>query len=167
MAYWLVKSEPGVYSYRDLERDGRTEWSGVHNASALLHLRRTLPGDRLLFYHSGKERACVGVAQVSGKPHPDPGDDRGSWSVEVRPVRKLSAPVTLAELRGDSTLAGFVLFRMSRLSVMPVTDAQWRRILTHELAGGRANEATVRARRPGPARASGSPRRGSAARRRR
>ena len=132
MAYWLAKSEPGVYSYANLERDGRTEWNGVHNATALQHLKRMRPGDSVLFYHSGDERAGVGIARVTSAPHPDPHDDRGSWSVEVRPVRPLRGPVALAELRADTGLADFVLFRISRLSVMPVTGEQWRRILAHE-----------------------------------
>lgn len=132
MAYWLAKSEPGTYSYSDLERDGRTEWSGVHNASALLHLRRMRPGDELLFYHSGAARAAVGIARVTSAPHPDPNDDRGSWSVEVRPVRALRGPIALADLRGDPTLSGLLLLRISRLSVMPVSPAHWKRVLSYE-----------------------------------
>src|SRR5271170_255883 len=132
MAYWLAKSEPGVYSYADLEREGRTEWNGVHNALALQHLKRMRPGDAVLFYHSGAERAGVGIARISSAPHPDPDDDRGSWSVEVRPVRKLRGPVTLTELRADPGLAGFLLLRMSRLSVMPVSAVQWKRVLAYE-----------------------------------
>ena len=83
VAHWLAKSEPGVYSYSDLERDTKTEWNGVHNALALQHLKRMRPGDGLLFYHSGAERAVVGIARIASIPHPDPEDDRGSWSVEV------------------------------------------------------------------------------------
>jgi predicted RNA-binding protein with PUA-like domain len=160
MGRWLAKSEPSVYSYSDLERDARTEWSGIHNALALRHLKAMAPGDEMLFYHSGDERACVGIARVSSRPHPDPNDDRGSWSVEVRAVRALRAPVTLSTLRSDPGLADFVLLRFSRLSLMPVTDAQWGRILSHEpraSTGGRG----------GRARASASPPRGSGARRRR
>jgi predicted RNA-binding protein with PUA-like domain len=132
MAGWLVKSEPGVYSYSDLERDGRTEWDGVHNALALQHLKRMRPGDRVLFYHSGGERAGVGIARVGSMPHPDPKDARGSWSVEVRPERRLRGPIPLAELRTDRGLAGFILLRFSRLSVLPVTAEQWGRVLSHE-----------------------------------
>jgi predicted RNA-binding protein with PUA-like domain len=132
MSYWLAKSEPSTYSYPDLVRDTTTEWNGIHNASALLHLRKMRPGDSVLFYHSGEERSAVGIARVAAMPHPDPSDDRGSWSVEVRPVRALARPVSLAEMRGDRGLVGFVLFRMSRLSLMPVTPDQWRRILAHE-----------------------------------
>ncbi len=136
VAHWLAKSEPGVYSYSDLERDTKTEWNGVHNALALQHLKRMRPGDGLLFYHSGAERAVVGIARIASIPHPDPEDDRGSWSVEVRPVRRLRGPVTLAQLRGDRTLAGLDLLRISRLSVMPVSLAHWKRILAHEPPAG-------------------------------
>jgi predicted RNA-binding protein with PUA-like domain len=162
MARWLAKSEPGVYSYADLERDRTTEWDGVHNATALLHIRAMVPGDELLFYHSGDERAVVGIARVTGAPHPDPKDDRGSWSVAVAPVRALRGPVPLATLRADPALMGFVMFRISRLSVMPVTDPQWRAILSHEPGPPLASATAARS---GRARASASRRRGSAARR--
>ncbi|HTW40393.1 MAG TPA: EVE domain-containing protein [Thermoplasmata archaeon] len=135
MAYWLAKSEPSVYSYGDLERERRTEWNGVHNATALLHLKRMRPGDELLFYHSGSERSAVGIARVAGAPHPDPNDDRGSWSVVIEPSRALARAVSLSEMRSDPALSDFILFRISRLSVMPVTSAQWKRILG---AAGRA-----------------------------
>ncbi len=165
MAHWLAKSEPSVYAYADLVRDGRTEWDGVHNAAALLNLKRMAVGDGLMFYHSGDERAVVGLARIASAPHPDPHDERGSWSVAVTPVRALRAPVTLSDLRANRALEGFVLFRMSRLSVMPVTDAQWAAILAHEPAGAGAPRATAAS--GGRARATGSPRRGTSARRRR
>jgi predicted RNA-binding protein with PUA-like domain len=167
MAHWLAKSEPGAYSFADLEREGRTEWSGVHNALALQHLKRMRPGDTVLFYHSGPERAAVGIARVTGQPHPDPEDDRGSWSVEVRPGRRLRGAVSLSELRADPGLAGFLLLRMSRLSVMPVTPEQWTRILGHEPPAPDPRGTGVRARPGGRARASASPRGGTGARRRR
>jgi predicted RNA-binding protein with PUA-like domain len=134
VARWLAKSEPGVYAYSDLERDRTTEWNGVHNATALQNIRKMRPGDAIFFYHSGEERAVVGIARVSALPHPDPNDDRGSWSVEVRPVRPLRGPVRLAELRTDSTLSDFTLIRFSRLSVMPVSSEHWRQVLRHEPA---------------------------------
>jgi predicted RNA-binding protein with PUA-like domain len=162
MAHWLVKSEPGAYSYADLERDRSTEWDGVHNATALIHVRAMAPGDELLYYHSGAQRSAVGIARVAGRPHPDPKDERGSWSVALRPVRALRGPVSLATMRADPALAGFVLFRISRLSVMPVTDAQWRAILAHEPS---AAEAAATAAPRGPARATASRRPGTAGRR--
>lgn len=132
MARWLVKEEPSNYSYEALVRDGRTEWNGVHNALALRHLRAMRPGDEAFFYHTGDVRAAIAVIRVAGEPHPDAADDRGSWAVAMEPVRPLRRAVSLAELRGDPALAGFVLIRMGRLSVMPVTDDQWSVILAHE-----------------------------------
>jgi predicted RNA-binding protein with PUA-like domain len=164
MHRWLAKSEPSVYAYADLVRDRRTEWDGVHNALALRHLKAMAPGDEVLIYHSGEERAAVGIARVAGAPHPDPHDARGSWSVEVRPVRALRSPVALGALRTDPALAGFLLLRMSRLSVMPVSDEEWARVLAHERA---TEPAAPTAGRGGRARASGSRARGSGARRRR
>jgi predicted RNA-binding protein with PUA-like domain len=164
VAHWLLKSDPETYAYPDLVRDGETEWDGVHNAAALIHLRKSRPGDGVLVYHSGDERAVVGLAEVTSAPHPDPKDTRGSWSMAIRPVRALRGPVTLADLRTDRSLDGFVLFRMSRLSVMPVTDAQWRAILAHE---PRAGPAEPTAAPKGRAPATGSRLRGTAARRRR
>jgi predicted RNA-binding protein with PUA-like domain len=164
VARWLAKSEPGVYAYADLARDGATEWDGVHNALALRHLKQMAPGDELMFYHSGDERAVVGIARVATAPHPDPSDDRGSWSVRVHPDRALRGPVPLSILRGDRALDGFVLFRMSRLSVLPVTDAQWTAILAHEPPSG---DGPLTAARAGRAPASVSQPRGSAGRRRR
>jgi predicted RNA-binding protein with PUA-like domain len=162
VARWLVKSEPGTYSYADLERDGATEWTGVHNALALQHLKRMRPRDEILFYHSGAERSVVGVARVASLPRPDPADDRGSWSLEVRPVRRLRGPVTLGELRADRALEGLALFRMSRLSVMPVAPAHWAAILRHEpdgpapdparqgrTVGSRSSQRAARARKRG------------------
>ncbi len=162
MAYWLAKSEPSVYSYGDLERETLTEWNGVHNATALQHLKRMRPGDELFFYHSGTERAAVGIARVASTPHPDASDDRGSWSVEVRPVRRLRGPIALALLRADPPLAGFVLLRISRLSVLPVTAAQWKRVLTHEPRGTDPGPAIAQ----GKARGSRSSQRAAAARKR-
>jgi predicted RNA-binding protein with PUA-like domain len=147
VAFWLVKSEPGEYAYRDLERDGETTWSGVHNALALQHLRRMRPRDALLFYHSGAERAVVGIARVASPPRPDPDDARGSWVVTVRPVARLAAPVALATLRADPALAELALLRISRLSVMPVTPAHWERILRLGSPRPAAGHGTPRGRR--------------------
>ena len=158
MAYWLAKSEPGTYSYADLERDRRTEWNGVHNATALIHLKRMRPGDEMLFYHSGEERSAVGIARITSEPHPDKNDDRGSWSVEVAALRVLARPVSLAEMRAEPTLADLLLFRISRLSVMPVPPARWKRILAlaarpppdqGRKAGSRSSSRAARPRKRG------------------
>ncbi len=147
MARWLVKEEPTHYSYADLERDGKTDWSGVHNALALRHLQSMRPRDEVFYYHSGTERAVAGVAAVASTPTPDPDDDRGSWTVQIRPVRPLRAPVALATLKADPKLASFDLVRIGRLSVMPVTAPQWARILSYEPPAG-ATQSTSAARRP-------------------
>jgi predicted RNA-binding protein with PUA-like domain len=166
VGYWLVKQEPSAYSWSDLERDGETEWDGVHNALALRHLREMRVGDLALLYHSGDERACVGILRIVREPKPDPHDDRGSWTVRVRPVRRLKRPVTLAEIRTDPTFVGFDLLRISRLSVMPVRKDRWKGVLA--LAdGSRDAGAKSTAARGGRATASESPQRGPGARRKR
>ena len=133
MAYWLMKSEPHVYSWDDLVRDRGTEWDGVRNNAARLHLRAMKTGDEAFFYHSGEERAVVGVMRIVREAQPDPKDP--DWvSVRVEPVRAL-APVTLKSIKADPRLAGMELIRQSRLSVAPVRDAEWADLL--ELAGER------------------------------
>jgi predicted RNA-binding protein with PUA-like domain len=148
MARWLVKEEPTHYAYADLARDGKAEWNGVHNALALRHLKSMRPGDEVLYYHTGDERAVVGIAKVGGSPRPDPDDDRGSWTVVIRPVRPLRTAVPLSTLKSDPTLAGFDLVRIGRLSVMPVQDEQWSRILSYEGTAGGAVQSSAPARRP-------------------
>src|SRR5262249_35922397 len=129
MASWLVKEEPDHYSFEDLQRDGTTPWEGVSNNLARKHLRAMKPGDRLLYYHTGKEKAVVGEAVVAGEPGPDPNDpDPKAVVVPVRAVRRLRAPVTLERIKADSRLRDWELVRLPRLSVMPVTEAQWRRV---------------------------------------
>jgi predicted RNA-binding protein with PUA-like domain len=123
----LFKEEPSHYSFTDLERDGRVVWDGVANALALRHLREVRPGDRVFFYHTGKEKAVVGVMEVVSGPA-EGGDEEGGGAVTVRAVRRLQHPVPLARIKADATLAGWDLVRLPRLSVMPVTDAQWRRV---------------------------------------
>ena len=128
MAYWLMKSEPGSYSWADLVRDGATEWEGVRNPAARLHLRAMKAGDEALFYHSGDERAAVGIMRITREGRPDGAD--GQWvSVAVEPVRPLKAPVTLKAIRAEPKLAKMELIRQSRLSVSPVRDEEWRTIL--------------------------------------
>lgn len=131
MAYWLMKSEPGVYCWDDLVRDGATDWDGVRNNAARLHLRAMKPGDEALFYHSGEERAVVGIMRIAGEGKPDGPDD--AWvKVPVEPVRPLG-PVTLKAIKAEPRLAAIELIRQSRLSVSPVREEEWRIIL--EMAG--------------------------------
>ena len=131
---WLMKEEPENYSYDALARDGRTSWTGVRNPLAQKHLRSMQKGDRIFFYHTGKEKAVVGIARAVGAAYPDPADKTGKlYAVDVEPVRKLPAPVTLAAIKADKTFASLPLVRMPRLSVMPVSDREWKRI--EELAG--------------------------------
>jgi len=133
MAYWLMKSEPHVYGWADLVRDGGTDWDGVRNNAARLHLRAMKPGDEALFYHSGEERSAVGIMRIAGAGKPDGDDD--SWvKVPVEPVRPLP-PVTLRAIKAEPSLASMELVRQSRLSVSPVRDEEWRMILEMADAG--------------------------------
>ena len=128
MAYWLMKSEPGSYSWDELVRDGATEWDGVRNPAARLHLKAMKKGDQALFYHSGDERAAVGIMKISRAAQPDPKDV--NWvSVAVEPIRPLGKPVTLKAIKAEPTLAEMELIRQSRLSVSPVRDEEWTTIL--------------------------------------
>jgi predicted RNA-binding protein with PUA-like domain len=132
MAKWLMKSEPGTYGWADLVRDGGTQWDGVRNNAARLHLKAMKPGDEALFYHSGDERAVVGIMRIAGEGLPD-GED-GAWvKVPVEPVRAIG-PVTLKSIKAEPALQKMELIRQSRLSVSPVRDEEWAAIL--ELAGG-------------------------------
>ena len=127
---WLFKTEPGTYSYDQLERDRRTVWDGVKNALALRHLSGVAEGDEVLFYHTGGEKAVVGVARVARGAYPDPKQkDRRLLVVEIEPEGRLSRPVTLAAMRANRKLAGFDLLRLPRLSVMSVTASQWAEIV--------------------------------------
>jgi predicted RNA-binding protein with PUA-like domain len=128
MAYWLMKSEPGSYSWDDLVRDGGTMWDGVRNNAARLHLRAMKSGDQAFFYHSMDERAVVGVMKITGTGQPD--GEGGSWvKVPVEPVRPLKKPVTLAQIKAEPKLARMELIRQSRLSVAPVRDEEWKLVL--------------------------------------
>ena len=134
MAHWLMKSEPGVYSWDDLVRDGETEWDGVRNPTARIHLRAMKPGDEAFFYHSGDERQVVGIMRVTREAQPDPKDS--AWvSVAVKPVRKVAPPVTLKAIKGEPALAKMELVRLSRLSVSPVRDEEWAKVLEMTAAG--------------------------------
>ena len=126
---WLLKEEPESYSYDDLARDGRTSWTGVRNPLAQKHLRSIQKGDRIFFYHTGGEKAVVGIARAAGNAYPDPADKAGKlYAVDVEPVRKLPSPVPLAAIKADKAFASLPLVRMPRLSVMPVSDTEWKRI---------------------------------------
>ena len=135
---WLLKSEPGTYSFADLERDVQTRWDGVSNHLALKHLRSAHRGDQVLIYHTGDERAVVGIAEVTSDAYPDPKQkDTRLVVVDLKASRRLSRPVPLSEIKQQSALKDFALVRLPRLSVMPVTDAQWKLIM--ELAESPAN----------------------------
>jgi predicted RNA-binding protein with PUA-like domain len=126
---WLFKEEPSHYSFDALMTDKKTVWSGVKNPLAQKHLRSVKKGDRIFYYHTGDEKSVVGIAKALGDAYPDPADTTGKTSVvDVAPVHKLPRPVTLAEIKADKSFAEFALVRISRLSVMPVTDAEWTRI---------------------------------------
>jgi predicted RNA-binding protein with PUA-like domain len=136
MANWLFKEEPNHYSLEELFRDKRTVWDGVENNLALKHLRAVHKGDRVLYYHTGSEKAVVGVMQVVKGPYQDPArDDARFVVVDVKPVRRLDRPVSLAEIKSNPKFAAFALVRISRLSVMPVTDEQWTEIERLSKAG--------------------------------
>ena len=132
MAHWLMKSEPESYSWGDLVRDGGTEWDGVRNNAARLHLRAMKPGDEAFFYHSMSDKAVVGIMRITREAQPDPKD--ANWvSVRVEPAKPLARPVTLAEIKAEPRLAKMELIRQSRLSVAPVRDDEWEVVL--ELSG--------------------------------
>ncbi len=129
MAQWLVKEEPDHYGYAQLERDRQTVWAGVRNPLAQKHLRSIRKGDRIFYYHTGKEKAVVAMAKATSDAYPDPGDAAGkAYVVDIAPDKKLTQPVTLAAIKADTAFATFALVRMSRLSVMPVSAAEWKRI---------------------------------------
>src|SRR4030095_2584159 len=129
MAQWLVKEEPDHYNYGQLEKDKKTVWAGVRNPLAQKHLRSIKSGDRIFYYHPVKEKAVAPTAKATSDAYPDPNDKSGKLSVvDIAPDKKLARAVTLAEIKSDKAFASFPLVRMSRLSVMPVTDTEWERI---------------------------------------
>jgi predicted RNA-binding protein with PUA-like domain len=137
MQYWLIKSEPSSYSWDQLVKDRRTQWSGVRNFQAANNLRAMKKGDRVYFYHSNEGLAIVGVAEVVKEAYPDPGDKSGKFvMVDVVPLEAVKRPVTLAEIKQTPQLKDMKLVRMSRLSVSPVTAEEWRTIA--KLAGIKA-----------------------------
>ncbi|HEU4984372.1 MAG TPA: EVE domain-containing protein [Nitrososphaera sp.] len=130
MAYWLFKQEPSTYSYSQLEKDGRTAWDGAANNLALKHLRSVKKGDKAIFYHTGDERQAVGIMDVISDPYPDPKEkDKSLVIVDVRPAGRLKKPVTLDQIKADPAFAQWELVRISRLSVMPVPEKLWERLM--------------------------------------
>jgi predicted RNA-binding protein with PUA-like domain len=127
MPFWLFKQEPSCYSFADLERDGQTTWDGISNAAALKHLRAAKKGDRAYFYHTGDEKAVVGIIEVVSDPRPDPNNDKGVV-LDVKFVKRLKKPVPLAAIKADESFADWELVRISRLSVMPCPPTLWKKI---------------------------------------
>ena len=126
---WLVKEEPTHYGWDAFVKDKKAVWSGVRNALAQKHLRAIEKGDRVFYYHTGDEKAVVGIAKALSGAYPDPEDKAGKYvAVDIAPVKRLPRPVTLAEIKADPAFKDWALVRIARLSVMPVTDAQWTRI---------------------------------------
>ncbi len=124
--YWMVKQEPETYSWEDFVKDGKTDWSGVRNYQARNNLREMKTGQRVLFYHSGKDKAVVGVAEVVKSAYPDPTAEDEQWiAVDLKPIRPLKNPVPLAAIRYDKRLAELPLIRQSQLSVMPLTKDEF------------------------------------------
>ncbi len=130
MQYWLVKSEPDVYAWEKLAREKRGTWDGVRNFAARNNLRAMSKGDLLLFYHSNIGKEIVGIAKVTREHYPDATAELGDWSVvDVAPVKKLARPVTLAQIKADPKFKEMLLVSRSRLSVMPVSEAHFERVL--------------------------------------
>jgi len=128
--HWLVKQEPESYSWDDLVRDGATQWTGVRNFQARNNLRQMKVGDEVLFYHSGKEKSVVGIARVTKAAYPDPTAKEDGWiAVDIKPVKKLANPASLAEIKANAKLRDFLLVRQSRLSVMPVGLSEFDEIV--------------------------------------
>ncbi|MBL7741822.1 MAG: EVE domain-containing protein [Chitinophagaceae bacterium] len=134
MAYWLVKSEPDVYSYEQLEKDKQTDWTGVRNYAARNHLKAMKKGDDVLYYHSNIGLAIVAIAKVAKEAYQDPTTTEEAWvAVDLKPHRKLKSPVALDTIKKDKRLAEMALVRLGRLSVQPVTEKEWKVVM--ELAG--------------------------------
>lgn len=128
--YWILKTEPSAYSFDQLERDKSAVWDGVKNNLALKHIREMVPGDRVLIYHTGDEKAVIGMAEVTSVPYPDPKQkDPKLAVVDLRAAGRLPRPVPLAAIKADTAFGDLALVRMGRLSVVPTTPAQWQRLL--------------------------------------
>jgi len=130
VTYWLLKTEPSEYSYGDLEQEGKTRWDGVSNNLALMHLRSMVKGDRALIYHSGKEKALVGIAEIVSSPYPDPRRNNPKIVVvDIVPRQRLAKPVPLDAIKARKVFAHLPLVRMPRLSVMPLSSQDWNALL--------------------------------------
>lgn len=127
MAYWLMKQEPSEWGWNDLVAEGESYWDGVRNHQAAANIRKMKKGDRAFFYHSVDEKRIVGIMEVTREAYPDPtADEASKWVVvDVRPVRPVTRPVTLKEIKESGRFADFALVRQSRLSVVPVSDEYW------------------------------------------
>jgi predicted RNA-binding protein with PUA-like domain len=131
MKRFLIKTEPSEYSFDNLVHDGTTVWSGVRNATALIHLRAMRKGDEAFLYHTGNEKQIVGIVQVTADPYPDPAQKNDKLAVvEIKPLRKLDHPVPLTVIKNKKEFSSFPLVTISRLSVMPVSDTEWKSILS-------------------------------------
>lgn len=130
MPYWLIKSEPEVYSWDQLVKDKQTRWDGIRNYAARLHLRSMKKGDPIFFYHSNKGTEIVGIAIVSKEAYPDPTSSDPAWfAVDVKPLKKLVKPVSLEQIKKEKKLSAMALVRISRLSVQPVSEDEWKIIM--------------------------------------
>jgi predicted RNA-binding protein with PUA-like domain len=129
MAYWLLKTEPDCYSWEQLAADKKATWDGVANALALKHIRTMKKGDLAIIYHTGSEKQAVGIAEVASNPYPNPkeSDDRLAV-IDLKAKKKLNRPVTLEAIKADPAFAGWDLLRISRLSVVPVSEKIWKRV---------------------------------------
>lgn len=128
MNYWLVKQEPEKYSFDDLMKDGATDWTGVRNFQARNNLLAMKKGDKVLFYHSVSEKSVVGIAEVSRESFPDPTDEKW-FAVEMKAVKKIAKPVSLEQIKAEKTLENIALIKQSRLSVMPLSKAEYERVV--------------------------------------
>ena len=131
MAHWLVKSEPSAYSWEQFEKDKETQWTGVRNYAARLHLRAMKKGDEALFYHSNEGMEIVGIAKVAKEVYQDPTTDDERWvAVDLKAYKQLKHPVSLAQIKEEPRLANMALVRLGRLSVQPVTDEEWKVVMS-------------------------------------
>jgi predicted RNA-binding protein with PUA-like domain len=130
MSYWLIKSEPEVYSWDQLVKDKQTRWDGIRNYAARLHLRSMKKGDEIFFYHSNKGTEIVGIAKVTKEAYPDPTSSDPAWfAIDVKAEKKLAKPVSLEQIKKEKKLSAMALVRISRLSVQPVSEEEWKIIL--------------------------------------